>query len=475
MVTRRGIQGKVSKTRDAGRRTISAELFGRHYWASPLLLAQAINHRVVSTPALELIDSALTNLANTPDGRLIVTMPPQEGKSYLIAGDFPAWALTRNPDWRIVAASYGADLATRNGRAIRRRMSSPEIDMPLSSENASVSDWTLDGHTGGVFAVGIGGGVTGRAADLLIIDDPIKSRQEAESKLIRDRIWDWWTDEASARLAPGAPVVVVMTRWHEDDLAGRLLQRDTDAGWRLLNIPAQCENPDTDPLGRQAGEYMLSARGRTVEQWEQRKTTAGSRAWNALYQGRPAPAEGGMFKREWWKTWHDQPPLTQVFMSWDMAFKGTTTSDFVVGQVWALDGANAYLLDQARGRWTFTETLAQFRLLCERWPMATAKLVEDKANGTAVIDMLRREIPGIIPVEPQGGKEARAAAVSPLVEAGNVHLPDTRWAKDLIEEAATFPNSPNDDQVDALTQALAKAKISMQKTRRVGGSMFNIG
>lgn len=439
-------------------------------------LAQQIEPRTVQTPALDLIDAELLRLTHTPDARLIVSMPPQEGKSMRVGRDFPIWALMRNPDLRIVSGSYAQSLANRNGRLVRNAIiAHPELGLRIAPDRGAASEWRIAGHDGGMLSVGRGAGVTGYPADLLVIDDPIKDRAEAGSKTVRDTCWDWWTDALSARLAPGAGVVVIMTRWHEDDLAGRLLERDTEAGWRLLNIPAQCENPNTDPLGRQAGEYMLSARGRTVEQWEQRKATAGSRAWNALYQGHPAPAEGGMFKREWWRTWYDPPPLNQVFMSWDMAFKGTDKSDFVVGQVWALDGANAYLLDQARGRWTFTETLNQFRLLCERWPMATAKLVEDKANGTAVIDMLRREIPGIIPVEPQGGKEARAAAVSPLVEAGNVHLPNTRWAKDLIEEAATFPNSPNDDQVDALTQALAKAKISMQKTRRVGGSMFNIG
>lgn len=436
--------------------------------ATPGHLAQQLDPRSIQTPALDLIDRALVNLANTPDGRLIVTMPPQEGKSTRVAGDFPAWALTKDMSKRIVVASYGAALATRNGRAIRRRIINLDRDdLRIADDHGSVSDWTLAGHDGGVFSVGIGGGITGRAADLLIIDDPIKSRKEAESALIRDRIWDWWTDEASARLAPGAPVVLIMTRWHQDDLAGRLLARDTEAGWQLLNIPAQADTDD-DPLGRQPGEFMRSARGRTTEQWEARKRTVGSRTWHALYQGRPAPAEGGLFQRTWWRTWYDPPRLDQVFMSWDMAFKGTDTSDYVVGQVWAIDGPDLYLIDQARGRWSFTETLAQFRQLVQRWPMATAKLVEDKANGTAVIDMLSREIPGIIPVEPEGGKTARAAAVTPLVEAGNVYLPAAPWAADLIEEAASFPNSPHDDQVDALTQAITYAQIS---TARQGGQL----
>ena len=427
-------------------------------------LAQAIDRRVVRTPALDLIDLELEQLLNTPDGRLIITMAPQEGKSQRVSRDLPIWALTRNPDLRIVTGSYSQSLANRNGRAVRNAIqANPALGLKIAADHGAASEWSIAGRIGGLFAVGRGAGVSGRPADMLIIDDPLKDRAEADSLTIRDTCWDWWTDALAARLAPGAPVVLIMTRWHEDDLAGRLLEQDAAAGWKILNIPAQCEDPDTDPLGRQLDEYMVSARGRTRAQWEQRKLTAGSRTWNALYQGRPAPAEGGAFRRTWWQHWHNPPRIDRIIQSWDMAFKGADTSDFVVGQVWGVAGADTYLLDQARGRWTFTETLAQVQLMRERWPMTSATLVEDKANGTAVIDSLRRSIPGMVPVEPQGGKETRAYAVSPLVEAGNVYLPpiDTHpWVGDLIEEAATFPQGAHDDQVDALTQALAYLHIT---------------
>ena len=191
------------------------------------------------------------------------------------------------------------------------------------------------------------------------------------------------------------------------------------------------------------------------DDWEKIKIGVGSRTWNALYQGRPAPAEGGAFQRNWWRRWESPPPLTRgVIQSWDMAFKATTTSDYVVGQVWAKVGADYYLLDQVRGRFDFPETLTQFRALTAQWPQAVAKLVEDKANGPAVIAALRHEIPGIIPIEPEGGKVARAHAAQPLVIAGNIHLPDAPWAAELIEEAATFPNGTHDDMVDAFTQAV---------------------
>ena len=447
-------------------------------WETPGALAQHIDPRTVQTPALDLIDAELTRLLDTPDGRLIISMPPQEGKSVRVGRDFPIWALMQNPYLRIITGSYGQGLANRNGRTVRNAIiTNPDVGLAVAPDHGAASEWTIDGHDGGVLSVGRGAGVTGRPADLLIIDDPIKDRAEADSLTIRDTAWDWWTDALSARLAPGAPVVLILTRWHEDDLAGRLVEHDAEAGWRVLNIPAQCEDPATDPLGREHGEYMISARRRTREQWEQRKRTAGSRTWNALYQGRPSPAEGGAFRREWWRRWTQPPQLHRVIQSWDMAFKGTDKSDFVVGQVWATDGADSYLLDQVRGRWTFTETVAQVRQLRDRWPMTSATLVEDKANGTAVIDSLNRSIPGLVPVQPQGGKETRAAAVSPLVEAGNVWLPPDGtcpWVGALIEEAAAFPQGSHDDQVDALSQALAYLHIT-QPAQRVGTGFFDIG
>ncbi|MFK5689589.1 phage terminase large subunit [Ornithinimicrobium sp. LYQ92] len=461
-----------------------AEHAARHFepparrWTTPGDLARHINPGTVQTPALDLIDAALVHAANTPDARLIISMPPQEGKSTRAAGDFPAWVLTQNPDTRIVTASYGQSLANRNGRAIRRRITSnPDLGLTLAADNGAAHEWEIDGHQGGVFSVGVGGGITGRAADLLIIDDPIKDRAQADSPTYRENVWDWWTDAASARLAPGAAVVLILTRWHHDDLAGRLLDRDKDAGWVELNIPAQCDNPDTDPLGRAQGEFMVSARGRTRAQWEQRKKTAGIRTWASLYQGRPTPDTGNLFPADQWARYdlpqwivrsdgaHIVPEVgrdehTELVQSWDMAFKDTTSSDYVVGQIWLRRGTRAFLLDQVRGRWGFTQTVQAVKDLTAKWPQATAKLVEDKANGPAVMNSLRGTVGGLVPVEPEGSKYARAVAITPLVEADDVLLPDplkvegTAWVTDLTEEARDFPGAAHDDTVDAATQAV---------------------
>lgn len=448
-------------------------------------IGSMIDPRTIQTPALDLIDQHLEWALRTPDARLIITMPPQEGKTSRVSRDFTIRLLLDDPNRRIVIGSYGQNLANRLGRQTRNAIiNNPQFGLKISNDHGAASEWSLDENDGGILAVGRGAGVTGHPAHALIIDDPLKDRQEADSKTIRDTCWEWWTDALSARLAPGAPVVLVLTRWHEDDLAGRLIAADHANEWRVLNIPAECENPAIDPLGRKLGEFMTSARGRTQTQWERRKNTAGPRTWASLYQGRPSPAEGDIFPRKAWTRyeqprWQQSPdgacwvPEGKLIQSWDLAFKDGKNSDYVVGQVWQQIGAHSFLLDQVRGQFGFSETCNQIRALTAKWPQATTKLVEDKANGPAVIDALNRVIPGLIPVNPQGGKEARASAVQPLVIAGNIHIPTfTPWAAALIEEAAAFPNATHDDQVDALTQALTHLYWTPSRT---GGSFYDIG
>lgn len=475
-------------------------------YTTPGRLAQAITPGTVQTPALDLVDSDLVATAANRGSRLIVTMAPQEGKSTRVSHDFVVWWLKERPATRIVSASYGQELANRNGLAVRRTIAAnPQLGLRIARDNGAAKNWSLEAPDpddpelwvptgGGLFSVGVGGGVTGRPADLLLIDDPIKSRAEADSEKYRQRLWDWWTDEAAARLAPGAPVIMILTRWHEDDLAGRFLATP-NGRWRLLNIPAQADHDpakgETDPLGRAPGEFMESARGRTAEDWEDRKTTVGARTWQAQYQGKPSAPEGTIFKRSNWRTYDTPMWITRtdgskvvsgfddLVISWDMAFKGTEGSDYVAGQVWGRIGADCYLLDQVHGHMDFVETLAAFKQLAARWPQALLKLVEDKANGTAVIASLSRTVPGIVPVEPDGGKVARAVAVSPLAESRNIWLPDPAleadltadpsaadtaswpyaWISDFIEEATGFPTAKHDDQVDAMTQALNRMVI----------------
>jgi len=441
-------------------------------WDTPGDMAVALERSTVQTPALRLIDEHLARVEAGEIERLIISMPPQEGKSQRTSRWFPLWCLHRNPNRRIAIVSYGHDIARRWGRAIRADLkANPQLGLTLSQSSQRQDEFELLGYQGGVVCVGIDGALTSRAVDMLIIDDPYKNGQQADSEAWAETVEDFWRSTSLTRLGPGAPVVLIQTRWREDDLAGWLAAEGD--GWTVLNIPAVADHdPDkgeSDVLGRDPGEYMESARKRTPADWAKKAREVGSRVWNALYQGRPSPAEGSIFKRDLWQEYTEAPWIVRpdgshivtgyddLLISWDMTFKGTEGTDFVAGQVWMRRGADAYLLDQVHGRMDFVATVRAFKQLAAKWPQAVLKLVEDKANGPAVISMLGRTVPGIVPEEPHGGKEARAAAVSPLVESQNVWLPSPElapWVGGLIDEAAGFPTAAHDDQVDALTQAL---------------------
>jgi predicted phage terminase large subunit-like protein len=449
-------------------------------WSTPGELARAITPETVQTPALDLIDERLIEVAEGRCDRLIITMPPQEGKSSRVTTVGPLWMLTRNPNLRIAIASYAQDLADEFGRNIRNHITSNsgddgtlDLGLRIAPDNGAARRWRLDGYLGGVRSVGITAGLTGKPADIMFIDDPVKDADQANSPTWRNKVWSFWQAVVNTRLAPGAPVIVILTRWHEDDLAGRLLAAEDGHRWRVLNIPAQADHSpakgQSDPLGREPGEFLESSRRRTVTQWEQIKVAVGSRTWAALYQGAPAPAEGTLFKRQHWR-WYAAPRwerradgtmyvhgADEIIQSWDMAFKDTKASDFVVGQVWARYGAEVYLLDQVRDRMDFPATAQAVKALSVKWPQAHGKLVEDKANGPAIIAQLQTTVSGLIAVTPQDSKYARASSVAPFVEAGNVYLPDPAlapWIGDFVEECTSFPNAAHDDQVDTTSQAL---------------------
>ncbi|MEK4085621.1 phage terminase large subunit [Psychrobacillus sp. FSL K6-1415] len=423
----------------------------------------------------ELVCSVLQRIADGEQLSVLIEMPPRHGKSMTVTETFPSYYIGRNPNKRVIAAAYSDGLATKFGRLNRNKFnefSNELFEVQLSDSNAATKDWGVEGKRGGMIATGIGGSITGQGADLMIIDDPIKNMKEASSQTIRDNIWDEWEATLSTRLHDGASVIVIMTRWHEDDLIGRLLAR-SPRKWIRLCLPAIAEDEE-DLLGRVIGEPLCPELGFDIQWAEDKKSEVGSRTWASLYQQRPSPAGGNIFKREWIKYYVRTPEqknewslsdeilllpthFDKVAQSWDCTFKDSETSDFVAGGVWGRKKAQYFLFDIDHRRMGFAETMKAIRAMSDKWPNARSKYIEDKANGTAIIEMLKDEISGIVPVNPDGGKEARANAVSPLFEAGNVYLPHPNmcaWVEDLIEELVSFPNAAHDDLVDMTTQAL---------------------
>lgn len=403
-----------------------------------------------------MLTGAIVDAENGKDTRIVVEMPPGEGKSSICSVAAPLFALSRNPGWEIALVSAEASLANKWSRDCQHAVKEQQIPgVRLSPTTTAVTEWETT-KSGSFLARGVGGAITGRRIKMLVIDDPVKGLADAHSKIQREALWDRWQSVLKTRMRPGSVVVLVQTRWHEDDLAGRLLKT---GDWIEVRLPAIAEGDDI--LGRQTGEPLLSPMiDETSEsallRWAQIRTEVGSYVWDALYQQRPAPPGGATFKTDWWQHLPIPAVFDQMVTSWDLTF-GSETGDYVVGQVWGRYGADCWLLDQVRGRWPFTEQLRQIEALANRWPDVQAHLIEKAANGAAAIETLNRTLPGVIPIPTnRGSKEIRAQAVAPMVEAGNVHLPQkASWLDDFHSELAGFPNSsPHDDIVDALTQAL---------------------
>ena len=408
--------------------------------------------------------------------RLMIFMPPRHGKSELVSRRLPAFIFGQQPNKKIVSASYADSLASSMNRDVQRIMESSEYKFlfpqsRLGSEDSSTtgavrntSMFEIPGKGGIYKSVGLGSGLTGHGADVLLIDDPIKDQQEADSFVYRERAWNWYQSTAYTRLEKNGQVLITMTRWHEDDLAGRLLKQakgDPNADqWEIIDFPALREdmlNP-LDP--REIGEPLWPEKY-SKERLTAMKKAVGSRVWNSLYQQKPTEQKGALIKRDQFKFYRSLPADALKYgdwlASWDMAFKETKKSDYVVGQIWVKFEARKYLVDQVRDRMDFNKTIDAVKSLTGKHPHVYKKLVENKANGPAVISALSAKIEGLIGVEANDSKVARVNAVSPEFEAGDVWFPDplyNPWVHDYIEELVTFPNGANDDQVDATTQAL---------------------
>lgn len=319
--------------------------------ASPADLARRLDPRFVVTPTIRLLSDIAVRSVDQPDERDIVTTPPRTGKSRLLAVWTVVWALARNPDLQVVLVSYSDELAQAHSREARRLINehSEYLGIRLSADKTAVGRWRVDGHEGGLLATGINSGVTGFGADLLVVDDPVKDAQEADSAAHRKRVITEYRSTLATRVHPGGSVLLVMTRWHERDLAGELLDSEPDV-WTHTNVPAVAEAGVPDALGRSPGAAMTSALGFTADHFAAARRTSGERAWYALYAGVPSAPEGGLIKREWLDTWRmPSAPLrpVQTVVGVDPSDSGSGDACGVVAASITSEGVVAVIADQS--------------------------------------------------------------------------------------------------------------------------------
>lgn len=423
-------------------------------------------HRGLYRPAPHnlLISEELEKIESGENDRLMIFMPPRHGKSMTVTETFPSYFVGRDQHRRIIEISYNNTFAKKFGKKNRDKVRNygPDIfNVELDPENGGATNWGINNAMGGMLSSGVGGTITGEGADLLLIDDPIKNRAEANSETYRNNLWNEYSDTVRTRVHANGKIILIMTRWHEDDLAGRILYAEPGR-WKVLRLPALCEEPEKDPLGRRKGDPLWPQGGYNKAYFEDLRNTMPEQSFAALYQQRPSPEEGNILKRSWWNYYNEMNinRFERVIQSWDCAFKDADDSSFVVGQLWGKIGANIFLIDQTRAHMDFGATVKAIRDFSKRWPEASAKYIEDKANGPAVISTLKNNLPGIIPVQTgSDSKAARAYSTQPYLQAGNVYVPNPRnkpWVDEFIEECAVFPNGAFDDQVDCFTQACNK-------------------
>ena len=390
-------------------------------------------------------------------------MPPRHGKSEMCSHYLPPWFLGRWPEKHVALASYEADFAATWGRKARETLEEvgPEFfGVRVDNRQSSARDWRVapfkgrpraSGY-GGMITTGIGGPLTGRGADLLIIDDPVKNALEAHSRVKRQSTWDWFTSTAMTRLEPGGVTLIVATRWHEDDLTGRLLASEEGARWRLINLPAFADRAD-DPLGRERGEPLWPQRWDS-EYLERNKRQLGSYVWAALYQGRPAEREGGMFETDWLRVVsHPSSRPARVIRAWDTAAT-EAAGDYTVGlRIERMQNRRYAITDVKRGQWS-EKTIEDMILSTAREDGRNVRIRIGQERGSAgknMVNRYRRLLNGfhVRGVQETGDKELRARGLSAAAERGDLELVNADWTDKLIDEYVQFPHGANDDQVDA--------------------------
>lgn len=415
------------------------------------------HHKVMAKKFQEIAEGKLK--------RLIINMPPRHTKSEFASYLLPSWFLGKYPGKKIIQCSNTAELAVGFGRKVRNLVGSEQYakifpNVSLRADSKAAGRWSTS-HSGEYFAIGVGGTVTGKGADLLIIDDP-HSEQEAKLAMsnseVFDSVYEWYTSGPRQRLQPGGTIVVVMTRWSKRDLTGRILQSMIDRDgekWEVIDFPAIL--PSGNLLWPEFWSY---------EEINALREELPVSKWNAQYQQQPTSEEGALVKREWWKMWDGQtpPPCEFIIQSWDTAFTKNERSDYSACTTWGVfylnedqDDANIILLDAVKKRMEFPELKAAAMQYYKEWE-PDACIVEAKAAGAPLVFELRKAGVPVSEYTPSRGNDkiARVNSVTDLFSSGKVWAPKTRWAEEVIEEMAAFPNSDHDDLVDSSTQALIR-------------------
>lgn len=425
----------------------------------------------VCPPHLALLARVVTEAASKPNARVIVSIPPRHGKSKLVSEHFPPWYLGRFPDRRVILASYESDFAASWGRKARDLFSEfgpPVFNERVRADVAARASWSVAGHEGGMDTCGVGGSATGKGADLLLIDDPVKNAEEANSPTFRKRAWAWFQAVAYTRLEPNGSIVLVMTRWHQDDLAGRLLEAAKAGGeqWEEIRLPAIAEK--NDPLGRAPGEALWPARYNR-EALARIKKAVGSYVWSALYQQRPSPETGLHMKREWFRYYTEPSPGQFVlgshgtvgrhnlvtFATVDLATSEEDEADYTAIATWGRDHLNRLLLlDLVRAQLPAPDIVPAMKRALARWDLS-AIWVETAGFQLSILQTAwRANLPGR-ELKAKGNKLARFLPAIAAFEAERVWLPSSAsWLADYESELLSFPVVTNDDQVDVTSYAV---------------------
>lgn len=395
--------------------------------------------------------------------RVLLSVPPQFGKSMTITEALPSWFLGRNPDLSVIITAYNADIAEKFGDRNRQKVKEfgKEIfNIEISDSQDNKTLFQIKNHQGQMFSAGILGGLTSNPSALTIVDDPFKNGLEAANQDIRDRVYDTFRDSIATRSrALGSGIIVIHTRWHEDDLIGRLMQQQ---GWIYINIPCVWEKGEDKLLHRKAGEVLAPELGHSVEWALNIKNTLGQRVWNALYQGKPFIEGGNIIKRENLKFYTKQSipaKFDEIVLSCDLSFGGVKKdNDPNCGVVWGRVGGNHYLLKRFNKKCGFQETINLIKQMCAEYPQMRKKLIESKANGRATIELLNQQMSGIVAFDPMSNsKETRFKLVAPYFESGNVYLPSEEIdneIEEVVEQLLKFPNVAHDEYVDTTSQYL---------------------